>query len=84
MPEFIASLPLAGVDGTMRKRTEGLTVKSFAHIKTGSLTEVAGIAGYVTARSGKRMIVVCIVNHAEAGKLREAMDNLLQWVYENG
>jgi hypothetical protein len=27
---------------------------------------------------------VCIVNHAEAGKLREAMDNLLQWVYENG
>jgi len=27
---------------------------------------------------------VCIVNHAESGKLREAMDNLLQWVYENG
>ncbi len=84
MPEFIASLPLAGVDGTMRKRAENLSVKSFAHIKTGSLTEVAGIAGYVTARSGKRMIVVCIVNHAEAGKLKDAMDNLLQWVYENG
>jgi D-alanyl-D-alanine carboxypeptidase/D-alanyl-D-alanine-endopeptidase (penicillin-binding protein 4) len=84
MPEFIASLPLAGVDGTMRKRTENLSVKSFAHIKTGSLTEVAGIAGYVTARSGKRMIVVCMVNHVEAGKLREAMDNLLQWVHENG
>jgi D-alanyl-D-alanine carboxypeptidase/D-alanyl-D-alanine-endopeptidase (penicillin-binding protein 4) len=84
MPEFIASLPLAGVDGTMRKRAEGLSVKSFAHIKTGSLTEVAGIAGYVTTRSGKRMIVVCIVNHSEAGKLKEAMDNLLQWVHENG
>ena len=84
MPEFIASLPLAGVDGTMRKRAESLSVKSFAHIKTGSLTEVAGIAGYVTARSGKRMIVVCIVNHAEAAKLKDAMDNLLQWVYENG
>lgn len=84
MPEFIASLPLAGVDGTMRKRAESLSVKSFAHIKTGSLTEVAGIAGYVTTRSGKRMIVVCIVNHSEAGKLKEAMDNLLQWVHENG
>ena len=84
MPEFIASLPLAGVDGTMRKRAESLSVKSFAHIKTGSLTEVAGIAGYVTTRSGKRMIVVCIVNHTEAAKLKEAMDNLLQWVHENG
>ena len=84
MPEFIASLPLAGVDGTMRKRAESLSVKSFAHIKTGNLTEVAGIAGYVTTRSGKRMIVVCIVNHSEAGKLKEAMDNLLQWVHENG
>lgn len=82
MPEFIASLPLAGVDGTMRKRAENLSVKSFAHIKTGSLTEVAGIAGYVTTRSGKRMIVVCIINHAEAGKLKDAMDDLLQWVYE--
>ena len=68
----------------MRKRAESLSVKSFAHIKTGSLTEVAGIAGYVTTRSGKSMIVVCIVNHSEAGKLKEAMDNLLQWVHENG
>ena len=84
MPEFIASLPLAGVDGTMRKRAESLSVKSFAQIKTGSLTEVAGIAGYVTTRSGKRMIVVCIVNHSEASKLKEAMDNLLQWVHEHG
>ena len=84
MPEFIASLPLAGVDGTMRKRVENLSVKSFAHIKTGSLTEVSSIAGYVTTRSGKRMIVVCIVNHTEAAKLKDAMDNLLQWVHENG
>ena len=82
MPEFISSLPLAGVDGTMSKRVQNLDVKAYAHIKTGSLVDVAGIAGYVTARSGKRFIIVCMINHANADKLRGAMDTLLQWVYE--
>ncbi len=83
MPEFISSLPLAGVDGTMRKRVQNMDVKAYAHIKTGSLADVAGIAGYVTARSGKRLIIVCMINHPNADKLRGAMDTLLQWVYEH-
>ena len=83
MPEFISSLPLAGVDGTMSKRVQNLDVKAYAHIKTGSLADVAGIAGYVTARSGKRFVIVCMVNHVNAGNLRGAMDTLLQWTYEH-
>lgn len=83
MPEFISSLPLAGVDGTMSKRVQNLDVKAYAHIKTGSLADVAGIAGYVTARSGKRLIIVCMINHTNADKMRSAMDTLLQWVYEH-
>lgn len=83
MPEFISSLPLAGVDGTMRKRVQHLDVKAYAHIKTGSLADVAGIAGYVTARSGKRFVIVCMINHTNADKMRSAMDTLLQWVYEH-
>jgi D-alanyl-D-alanine carboxypeptidase/D-alanyl-D-alanine-endopeptidase (penicillin-binding protein 4) len=82
MPEFMASLPLAGVDGTMSRRLSDRTVKANAHIKTGSLGDVMSIAGYVTTKSGKRVVVVCMVNHANAGAMRPGFDQLLQWVYD--
>ncbi|TCS36215.1 D-alanyl-D-alanine carboxypeptidase/D-alanyl-D-alanine-endopeptidase (penicillin-binding protein 4) [Paucimonas lemoignei] len=84
MPEFVASLPLVGQDGTMRKRLNGDTVAGNAHIKTGYLNEARAIAGYVQAASGKRYVVVFLVNHANAGRASEAQDQLLKWVYENG
>ncbi|MEO0314354.1 MAG: hypothetical protein RI928_810 [Pseudomonadota bacterium] len=84
MPEFMASLPLAGVDGTMSRRLSDRAVKANAHIKTGSLGDVMSIAGYVTTKSGKRVVVVCMVNHANAGAMRPGFDQLLQWVYDNG
>jgi serine-type D-Ala-D-Ala carboxypeptidase/endopeptidase (penicillin-binding protein 4) len=84
MPEFIASLPLAGYDGTMRRRLNGRSVAGKAHIKTGTLDEVRAIAGYVLAASGKRYVVVCLINHPNAVQGNEAQDALLQWVYDLG
>lgn len=84
MPEFLASLPLAGYDGTMRLRLNGHPVAGNAHIKTGSLKEVRALAGYVLAASGKRYAVTCIINHPHAARGQEAQDMLLQWIYENG
>ncbi|HVK94537.1 MAG TPA: D-alanyl-D-alanine carboxypeptidase/D-alanyl-D-alanine-endopeptidase [Noviherbaspirillum sp.] len=84
MPEFMASLPVAGLDGTMRKRLVAQPVAGRAHIKTGTLDEVRAIAGYLLAASGKRYVVVCLVNHVNAMRAREAQDALLQWVYERG
>ncbi len=81
MPEFIASLPLVGVDGTMRKRS-GAT--GTAHIKSGLLAEVRAIAGYVRAASGRRYAVVAIINHANAHGGQSAHDALLQWLFTNG
>ena len=82
MPEFIASLPLAGVDGTMSRRVAASGVKGQAHIKTGSLADVASMAGYLTTKSGRRMIVVCMINHPQAAAARAGFDQLLQWIYE--
>jgi D-alanyl-D-alanine carboxypeptidase/D-alanyl-D-alanine-endopeptidase (penicillin-binding protein 4) len=84
MPEFIASLPLVAYDGTMRSRLVNQTVAGKAHIKTGTLNEVRNVAGYVLAASGRRYVVVCLINHLNADKAYEAQDALLQWVYENG
>ena len=82
MPEFIASLPLTAMDGTMKKRLKDYGVAGRAHVKTGSLESVKGIAGYVLDRAGRWQIVVFLVNHNNAGAAQEAQDALLQWVYE--
>jgi D-alanyl-D-alanine carboxypeptidase/D-alanyl-D-alanine-endopeptidase (penicillin-binding protein 4) len=84
MPEFVASLPVVGIDGTMRKRLLGERVAGHAHIKTGLLQDARSIAGYVLDRRGRRHAVVMIVNHPRAGESQEALDALLAWVYEGG
>jgi D-alanyl-D-alanine carboxypeptidase/D-alanyl-D-alanine-endopeptidase (penicillin-binding protein 4) len=81
MPEFVSSLPLVGVDGTMRKR---VGAAGSAHIKTGLLADARAIAGYVLAASGRRYAVVAFVNHPNAGATQGALDELLNWVYVNG
>ena len=83
MPEFIASLPMVGVDGTMIRTLKNSAVKTRAHIKTGSLNEVASIAGYVKAKSGRWISVVCMINHAEANLARTSFNDLLEWIYEH-
>jgi D-alanyl-D-alanine carboxypeptidase/D-alanyl-D-alanine-endopeptidase (penicillin-binding protein 4) len=84
MPEFISSMPLAGYDGTMRNRVKDRSVAGHAHIKTGRLDDVRAVAGYILAASGKRYAVVCFINHRNASRGQEAMDALLEWVYEHG
>jgi D-alanyl-D-alanine carboxypeptidase/D-alanyl-D-alanine-endopeptidase (penicillin-binding protein 4) len=76
MPELLSSLPLNGVDGTLRRSRAAV---GRAHLKTGSLRDVAGVAGYVLANSGRRYVLVGVVNHANANAARPALDALVQW-----
>lgn len=81
MAELMASLPVAGVDGTATRRKGASGV---AHLKTGLLNDVRAIAGYVLADSGRRYVVVAIVNDARAGGAQAAHDALLEWVRREG
>jgi serine-type D-Ala-D-Ala carboxypeptidase/endopeptidase (penicillin-binding protein 4) len=76
MPELASSLPLAGVDGTLRRARGAM---GLAHLKTGSLRDVAGVAGYVDGASGRRYVLVAIANHANANAARPVIDALVQW-----
>jgi D-alanyl-D-alanine carboxypeptidase/D-alanyl-D-alanine-endopeptidase (penicillin-binding protein 4) len=76
MSELMSSLPVSGVDGTMRRSRAGA---GRAHLKTGSLRDVAGRAGYVLSDSGRRYVVVAIINHPNANAARPALDALVQW-----
>jgi D-alanyl-D-alanine carboxypeptidase/D-alanyl-D-alanine-endopeptidase (penicillin-binding protein 4) len=76
MPELMSSLPVVGVDGTLKR---SLAASASAHLKTGSLRDVTALAGYVHAASGKRYILVAIVNHPNAHAVRPALDALIGW-----
>jgi serine-type D-Ala-D-Ala carboxypeptidase/endopeptidase (penicillin-binding protein 4) len=76
MSELMSSLPISGVDGTLRRVKSNVD----AHMKTGSLSNVVARAGYVLADSGKRYAVVAIINHSNAGETRPAIDALVDWV----
>ena len=75
------SLAVAGESGTARRLANGQRdpAKGRAQVKTGTLRDVSGIAGYVTTGSGARYVVVGFINHPEAGKGRPALEALLNW-----
>jgi D-alanyl-D-alanine carboxypeptidase/D-alanyl-D-alanine-endopeptidase (penicillin-binding protein 4) len=60
-PEFVASLPLAGIDGTLKARMQKTPAGS-VRLKTGHLDGVTGVAGYVTSAAGKTYVLVSFVN----------------------
>ena len=83
MPELMSSLPLAGLDGTLKKRLGNGATAGRAHLKTGYLGNVRAIAGYVLDSHDKRWVVVVLINDAKSQLGKPAMDALLQWVAEH-
>ncbi|WP_028239295.1 D-alanyl-D-alanine carboxypeptidase/D-alanyl-D-alanine endopeptidase [Stutzerimonas azotifigens] len=75
--EFISSMPLAAVDGTMRKRLRNTPVAGKAHIKTGTLNTVRAIAGYSRDGNGDTWAVVAILNHSRPWGASSILDQVL-------
>lgn len=61
-PEFLASMALGGLDGTLRDRFDRLAEDGRIRMKTGTLNGVSSVAGYVTGRSGRTYAVAIMVN----------------------
>ena len=84
MPEYLASMSLTGVDGTLSRRFRNSDLAGKAHLKTGSLDHVTAIAGYLQSRSGRRFTVVALQNFEDIhrGPGEEVQEALLRWLYE--
>ncbi len=84
MPEYMSSLSISGLDGTLARRFRSGPLTGKAHIKTGSLDHVSAIAGYLQSKSGHRFIVVALHNHPDIhrGPGEEVQEALLRWVYD--
>lgn len=70
--EFLASLPIAGVDGTLKKRfaEQGARLR----MKTGTLKDVKALAGYWQSADGRRLAIVAIVNSPRAMQVGKQLD----------
>ena len=83
-PEFLASLSLAALDGTMRKRLKRSQLSGRARIKTGLINGTRSMAGYVHSQSGEHYIVTMMIDSSKINYWNgnQIQDALLEWVYK--
>ena len=84
MPEFISSLSLSGLDGTLVNRFRKGDMQGRTHMKTGTLKNSKAIAGYMLNRKGKWLVVVMHHNGAKIGGGRGStiQNAMLRWAFE--
>ncbi len=80
MPEFLSSLSIPGVDGTLENKFELTPLNSRSHLKTGFLKNVRAVAGYIHHDSGEVLSVVIIVNGETLTKGGNLADKILQLI----
>ncbi|MCB0632006.1 MAG: D-alanyl-D-alanine carboxypeptidase/D-alanyl-D-alanine-endopeptidase, partial [Lewinella sp.] len=80
-----ASLPIAGQTGGMRYALRGTAAAGKVRAKTGTLMRVRSLAGYIEARSGRRLAFCIIANNfsGSGGAIRKKMEALLLKIWEN-
>ena len=80
--DFVSSLPLAATDGTLAKRFVNQQAEGTAYLKTGTLTGVKALAGYLLLPNDRKMIFVGLINHGNAEAGQKALDAAVDWVYQ--
>ena len=63
---IMAALPIAGRDGTLRRRLVGTAAEGVARAKTGSMSRVRALAGYVETADGERLAFAILANNFSA------------------
>jgi len=78
--DLMMSLPAVGVDGTMRNRLKSSPATAWTRLKTGTLRNVAALAGVVHDGQRQPWVVVLNINHEQASRARPALDALVDWL----
>jgi serine-type D-Ala-D-Ala carboxypeptidase/endopeptidase (penicillin-binding protein 4) len=81
-PEFMASLPIAALDGTLRRRLRESPAAQRARLKTGTLKNVVAVAGYVHDGTNELCATVAFINHplAVSSVAQPILDALTDWI----
>jgi D-alanyl-D-alanine carboxypeptidase/D-alanyl-D-alanine-endopeptidase (penicillin-binding protein 4) len=83
-PEFISSLAIGGVDGTLRSRLTADSIRGRVRAKTGTLNQVLALSGYLRSRTGRNLAFSILFNRTpvRAWRLRPNQDRLVQAILE--
>jgi D-alanyl-D-alanine carboxypeptidase/D-alanyl-D-alanine-endopeptidase (penicillin-binding protein 4) len=73
---FTNALPIAGVDGTLRRRMRNPPAAGNVHAKTGTLRWVNALSGYVTTAAGERLVFSLMLNRYDSPPNRKRTDEL--------
>jgi D-alanyl-D-alanine carboxypeptidase/D-alanyl-D-alanine-endopeptidase (penicillin-binding protein 4) len=73
---FIASLPIAGVDGTLRRRMRATPAEGNLRAKTGTLRWANSLSGYVTSAAGERLTFSVMLNRSVVPPGRMGRDDV--------
>ena len=81
-PEYLASLPIAGVDGTLKNRMLGMYAEKVLRAKTGTLSGVSSLAGYTVTADGEVFAFGILISHyigssAQARGIQDKIGNYL-------
>ena len=81
---FRSSLPVAGVDGTLAGRMKGSAAEGRVLAKTGTISAVSNLAGYVDTRSGRRLAFALLCQNfvGSARPWRQLQDELCAMLAE--
>ncbi len=73
---WLAALPVGGVDGTLRNRFKGTPLEGRVRGKTGTLSGVRSLSGYVPNAAGETVLFSVMVNHhvRSAGEADRVID----------
>ena len=76
--ELMASMPIAGFDGTLKNRMKNTPAQGIVRAKTGLLNGVAGLGGYHRSKSGQLYAFVLVYNGSDSktDKARDFFDDL--------
>ncbi|MBC7742684.1 MAG: D-alanyl-D-alanine carboxypeptidase/D-alanyl-D-alanine-endopeptidase [Bdellovibrionaceae bacterium] len=77
-PTFLESLPIAGVDGTLKRRMKNTVAQGWVRAKTGYLDGVVSLAGYAGRKDGSVLTFSFLYNGPrDEAIVREAFDQIL-------
>jgi len=76
---LVSALPIAGVDGSLAARLKGTRAANNLRAKTGTMSNVRSLAGYVKTRDGEQLAVVIMVNNYEGSGVEatQAIDRMV-------
>ena len=81
---FINSLPVAGIDGTLSNRFKNSPVKGHLFAKTGTLSGVSNLSGYLDTVNGNKLAFSILIQNfvGSASMAREFQEKICQIFYE--